>query len=150
MCDQVTSCGLRSNALNIQTNIAGSRSRLGVTESKLPMFVPLGFGLESAFPRFVDVQSKRRMTSAFIYLCKLSDIMMAITVFTGDKTENMNDSLRAVSEPVMEIHRLRALDAQLMQGQSEFRRDLKQTNMQSLPWYSKMQLYNLDILRESE
>jgi hypothetical protein len=41
----------------------------------------LDFGLEATSPLYTDVHSKRISVMAFIWLCKLSEIMAAIAVF---------------------------------------------------------------------
>jgi hypothetical protein len=119
--------------------------RLEVTESRLAMVKPTDFGLESAFPRFMDASSKRAMIAVFISFCKISDIMMQITVFLREKSLDWRQGQNDFASPVLEIHQVRAFDSQLEGWKLAFWEDCGDVSAQTLPG-CKMQFYTLEVL----
>ena len=69
MRDRLVACGLR-RAYRIQE-----------VKAVWPVVKQIDFGLEVMFPRFIDTETKHAMIDAFIWLCKLTDIMRDIAVF---------------------------------------------------------------------
>jgi hypothetical protein len=119
--------------------------RLEVTESRLAMVKPTDFGLESAFPRFMDASSKKAMISVFISFCKISDLMMQITVFLRKKSLDWRQGQNDFASPVLEIHQVRAFKSQLEEWELGFRKNCGDASSQTQPG-CKMQFYTLEVL----
>ena len=56
-------------------------NRIQEAKSTWPIVDLADFGLEAMFPKFTDVKAKRAVIEAFIWLCKLSDILRDVAVF---------------------------------------------------------------------
>lgn len=69
MRDRLVACGLRRPY------------RIQEMKEVWPVVKQTDFGLEVIFPRFIDAETKRAMIDAFIWLCKLTDVMRDIAVF---------------------------------------------------------------------
>jgi hypothetical protein len=104
------------------------------------------FGLESVFPRFMLPASKNAMMSTFIWFCRLSDIMMAVTIFLKGKSADWQHGMKDFAMPVDEIHQVRAFEAQLEGWRQAYQNECGYPMSQNLPGYCKMQLYTMDII----
>jgi hypothetical protein len=71
-------CLLRDRLVSIALRRA---YRIQEVKVSWPVVDVTDFGLEVMFPKFVDVKAKRAAIEAFIWLCKLSDIIRDVAVF---------------------------------------------------------------------
>jgi hypothetical protein len=89
--------------------------------------------------------AKNAMMSAFIWLCKLGDIMMSVGVFLRSNPGEWQQR-RDFIMPVEEINEVRALEAQLEEWRAAYGREFIPAVAQDLPPYCKIQLFSLQII----
>jgi hypothetical protein len=89
--------------------------RIQETKSTWPTINKYAFGLELMFPRFMDIMTKEAMIEAFIWLCKLSDIIRDIAVFQErNRFDRKWSDSRIDKEDIMpEFNQVSQFDCQL-------------------------------------
>lgn len=87
------------------------------------------FGMEIVYPKFVDIDHKMGMVKAFIWLCKLTDIMSKVAVFQDNNRYERKwsddlvsrDFIRSESEEVVVFDKqLRSWKQEYQQTNSDF------------------------------
>ena len=108
------------------------------------------FGLETIFPRYVSVLSKRDTIAAFLWLCKLTDIVSAMTVFQEDSRfeREWSDNVKDRTEITRELQQISMFDAQLKKWRKEFQKESEEAIENAKPEISKMPFYVLRLLNE--
>ena len=96
--------------------------RIHEAKSSWPIISEADFGLEVMFPQFITVKTKRSTIDAFIWLCKLSDIMRDIAVFQEEKRfdREWSDSLINQASIMGEASRVLQFDSQLRNWREEY------------------------------
>ena len=108
------------------------------------------FGLEAIFPRFVSVHSKHNTIAAFLWLCKLSEIGAAITLFQEDNRfeREWSDQLKDRTEVTRELHQVSTFDFQLKQWKKDTQKACEEAINVAPVGTSKMPFYILRVLNE--
>ena len=82
------------------------------------------FGLEAANPSFVDRHSKNLQIRAFIWLCKLSDVMAAMAIFQQRNRFAQDWSGQNLDSSAQELEEATAFEADLKDWQDSFEADM--------------------------
>ncbi|KAJ0420299.1 hypothetical protein BJY00DRAFT_313238 [Aspergillus carlsbadensis] len=104
------------------------------------------FGFEAVFPRFTDIEVKQVLIRCFIWLCKLSDIVRSIVIFTRHMVRR--EATAPHPKPEDYVNRVRALATQLQLWNLSYQ-TLVQDARRTTTRHNRMPLRILEILGES-
>ena len=88
------------------------------------LITELDFGLEATSPAFTDIESKRISILAFVWLCKLSEIMAAIAVFQRRNRFSRDWNGESVGSSTSELKEVTAFDRDLTKWKEAFEDDV--------------------------
>lgn len=96
--------------------------RLQEVEQSFGMVEEADFGLELAFPRHIDIHSKRDSIACFVKLCELSDVVKEIAVFHENLRfeREWSDSFATREAIVPELAKVAHLENQLREWKQTF------------------------------
>ena len=96
--------------------------RIHEAKSSWPLVTEADFGLEVMFPKFITVKTKKSLIQAFIWLCKLSDVMRDIAVFHEQTRFDREWSGKRIDQAkiMSEASRVSQFDTQLRSWREEY------------------------------
>lgn len=92
------------------------------------MVTPTDFGLESTAYDVPEMQTRRIATMAFIWLCKLSEIMAAIAVFQQQTRFSREWNGVTLGDSTSEFEDVIAFDRGIRKWKDEFESDVAEMN----------------------
>lgn len=98
--------------------------RLHAAASEKSLISHRDFGLEAVQPSFVDQQSKTLQIQAFVWLCKLSDVMTAMAIFQQRNRFARDWSGESIDSSAQELEEATALERDLKEWQDSFEADM--------------------------
>jgi Fungal specific transcription factor domain len=121
--------------------------RIQEAKSTWPLVEVSDFGLEVMFPKYVDVKTKRAVIDAFIWLCKLSDIIRDVAIFHENNSfgREWSDSRIERAEIVPEITQVTQFDNQLKNWREGYLKINGEFVKSLIPRLTKMPNYVLII-----
>jgi hypothetical protein len=84
----------------------------------------LDFGVEAASPSYTDIETKRISILAFVWLCKLSEIMAAIAVFQRRNRFLRDWDGESVGSSASELKEAMEFDRDLCKWKEDFEADV--------------------------